>query len=834
MSRTAHRDEVIFHRALLPAVVVGRGRVRRRGRRGSSGAGGGIAAAFPVNLIDSPSRRLWGEVSALRLSDSALVLVDAVEGVCVQTHAVLSGVGRARYADVGAQQIDRLIAELQLASSAWQHQEHHPGGQRHRRAPLRGGRARRTRRRRRRRRRPPPPKTPQRRRGGGRGAEHRAAAGGRGQPEVQFAPEKGNVLFASAVHGWAFDLRVFARLYARKLGVREPCCSGRRRAQAARPQRRSFTGCRAGASGGRPAALSGSCVGRRAGDRFVLGPPPPPPPVARAAAAAPHPARMPGRVQADAVGRVQLQPKTKKILRTNPGGKLAPMFVQFVLQTLWQAGQPVANGVTLLDDPAPSARLAPPTARDARAPQSAAVTGSEARRGACISGRPKIEDRLPSITRSTTRCCSRPTRRSATRSSPRSACRCLLSNLRATANTGSGAYRRAPAVSGGLPLTAAPRRCPARARHGCAIGALDPDSLRRASSAPHVRAHTGTATPACGCAIMGQWLPLRAQRAPRGGRRYALRRQCAKAGRALCPELLAVPADSGETARRARAGDGDGALGRLRGRGGLRCVGAVAYIAKMVWVRRRGRAPGRRVRRLARVFSGTLDPSMGRPACCMRRPPPTAQRRPRRPNTDGRAPAVRDDGRELQSDPHRDSRDGAASAHRRGRAQVRHAQLGPRLPAVRADVHRGRPDRQVAIEPTEVGMLQELERSLALDQADPASRHAQPCGRRACTCPHPPTPSPHPHPTPPTPVPLAPRSLAIPLQRTACRAVAITLACPAPRRWRLSSGEHVLRTCGECTERCLGDLQTPCARAGRRRLGADRALPRVRGRRAHG
>ena len=43
-----------------------------------------------------------------------------------------------------------------------------------------------------------------------------------GSREMQFAPEKGNVLFASAIHGWAFDLRVFAQLFARKLGVREP------------------------------------------------------------------------------------------------------------------------------------------------------------------------------------------------------------------------------------------------------------------------------------------------------------------------------------------------------------------------------------------------------------------------------------------------------------------------------------------------------------------------------------------------------------------------------------------------------------------------------------
>ena len=91
-----------------------------------------------------------------------------------------------------------------------------------------------------------------------------------GDREVVFAPEKGNVLFSSAVHGWAFDLRVFAALFARKLGVRQQL------------------------------------------------------------------------LQQTLWGEYFFQPKLKKVVRSNPTGKLTPMFVQFVLQTLWQASSPPA------------------------------------------------------------------------------------------------------------------------------------------------------------------------------------------------------------------------------------------------------------------------------------------------------------------------------------------------------------------------------------------------------------------------------------------------------------------------------------------------------------
>jgi ribosome assembly protein 1 len=80
---------------------------------------------FLVNVIDSPGHiDFSSEVStAVRVCDGGIVVVDVVEGVCVQTIAVLRQLWKERVKSVLVlNKMDRLITELQLdPDEAYEH-----------------------------------------------------------------------------------------------------------------------------------------------------------------------------------------------------------------------------------------------------------------------------------------------------------------------------------------------------------------------------------------------------------------------------------------------------------------------------------------------------------------------------------------------------------------------------------------------------------------------------------------------------------------------------------------------------------------------------------------
>jgi ribosome assembly protein 1 len=182
-----------------------------------------VKSEYLINLIDSPGHiDFSSEVStASRLCDGAIVLVDAVEGVCSQTVTVLRQTWEEKLKPLLViNKMDRLRTELRLdAMEAYEHLNKILGqvnavlgsffqGERMEedlnwRETL----------------------------------EKRAAANAlkegdtaNGNPVVQFeerddediyfAPEKNNVIFGSAIDGWAFTLRQFAIIYEKKLGVK--------------------------------------------------------------------------------------------------------------------------------------------------------------------------------------------------------------------------------------------------------------------------------------------------------------------------------------------------------------------------------------------------------------------------------------------------------------------------------------------------------------------------------------------------------------------------------------------------------------------------------------
>ncbi|KAF5832095.1 elongation factor 2 [Dunaliella salina] len=140
---------------------------------------------YLVNLIDSPGHVDFSSevTAALRITDGALVVVDCVEGVCVQTETVLrQALGERIKPILTVNKLDRCFLELQLDG-----EEAYANFSRvieNCNVIL---------------------------------ATYQDEAMG----DLQVYPEKGSVCFSAGLHGWAFTLTNFARMYASKFGIDE-------------------------------------------------------------------------------------------------------------------------------------------------------------------------------------------------------------------------------------------------------------------------------------------------------------------------------------------------------------------------------------------------------------------------------------------------------------------------------------------------------------------------------------------------------------------------------------------------------------------------------------
>ncbi|GBE77662.1 Elongation factor 2 [Sparassis crispa] len=142
-----------------------------------------IGNEFLINLIDSPGHVDFSSevTAALRVTDGALVVVDCVEGVCVQTETVLRQALTERIKPVVViNKVDRALLELQVDKEGLY--------QSFRRTIENVNVVIST--------------------------YNDEALG-----DVQVYPEKGTVAFGSGLHGWGFTLRQFAGRYSKKFGV---------------------------------------------------------------------------------------------------------------------------------------------------------------------------------------------------------------------------------------------------------------------------------------------------------------------------------------------------------------------------------------------------------------------------------------------------------------------------------------------------------------------------------------------------------------------------------------------------------------------------------------
>ncbi|KAB5572504.1 elongation factor 2 [Coniochaeta sp. 2T2.1] len=138
---------------------------------------------FLINLIDSPGHVDFSSevTAALRVTDGALVVVDTVEGVCVQTETVLrQALGERIKPVVIINKVDRALLELQVTKEDLYQSF-------------------------------------------SRTIESVnviiSTYFDKALGDVQVYPYKGTVAFGSGLHGWAFTVRQFATRYAKKFGV---------------------------------------------------------------------------------------------------------------------------------------------------------------------------------------------------------------------------------------------------------------------------------------------------------------------------------------------------------------------------------------------------------------------------------------------------------------------------------------------------------------------------------------------------------------------------------------------------------------------------------------
>lgn len=136
---------------------------------------------FLINLIDSPGHVDFSSevTAALRVTDGALVVVDTIEGVCVQTQTVLRQALNERIKPVLiVNKVDRAIMELQMEKEALY--------QKFVKAIENVN------------------------------VEISTYAPEEVMGDLQVYPDKGTVAFGSGLQGWAFTLRQFATRYAAK------------------------------------------------------------------------------------------------------------------------------------------------------------------------------------------------------------------------------------------------------------------------------------------------------------------------------------------------------------------------------------------------------------------------------------------------------------------------------------------------------------------------------------------------------------------------------------------------------------------------------------------